>query len=639
MAKTLTQVGIETGNLVEAYHVTQSIDAFTGVDAYDISLSGSLNITGSLSQGSGTQASGVFSHAEGQSTQAIGDGSHAEGQSTQAIGEYSHAEGIETTAQGAYSHAEGDSTTAIGTSSHAEGASTTATGPYSHAEGSNTQAIGAYSHAEGLDTIASGSYQHVQGQFNLSSSAQSAFIIGNGTSDASRSNLVFASGSQFQVTGSVIATTGFTGSLQGTASFAVTASHVISASYAVTASHVISASYAVTASHVISASYAVTASHVISASYALSASHAPNFATTDLTFSGNRTHNTSGNTLTITDGTNDRFEILTTSTVFNDSGADIDFRVESLDNANALLVDAFTNQVRIGVTGSKSAPSLYFGSDNNTGFYNSGSNNILYITANSTDVARISPQQLIVGDQDFKSNINYAQSGVLTQGYLYSLEGLSSNIFYHPSNFFARGKANLGGFSITYVPTSSIVDPADGEKVIFRTMPSGSTTGSAVTSSAALRIDVNYIDGVDNEPNIEIVNRLTLGTTWFADGSGTELQRNGSGQIGVASSDTRLKTNIQTITGSLDIIKSLNGVRYNWTNENDPSFIINNPGSQIGLIAQEVEQILPEIVKFNGVKDYKTIDYDKIVAVLIEAIKEQQQQIDNLQQQIDSLKS
>ena len=238
MAKTLTQVGIETGNLVEAYHVTQSIDAFTGVDAYDISLSGSLNITGSLSQGSGTQASGVFSHAEGQSTQAIGEYSHAEGQSTQAIGEYSHAEGVETTAQGAYSHAEGDSTTAIGTGAHAEGASTTATGPYSHAEGSNTIASGSYSHAEGLGTVASGSYQHVQGQFNLSSSAQSAFIVGNGTSDASRSNLVFASGSQFQVTGSVIATTGFTGSLQGTASFAVTASHVISASYAVTASHV-----------------------------------------------------------------------------------------------------------------------------------------------------------------------------------------------------------------------------------------------------------------------------------------------------------------------------------------------------------------------------------------------------------------
>ena len=46
MAKTLTQIGIETGNVVEAYHVSQSIDAFTGVEAYDISLSGSFNMTG-----------------------------------------------------------------------------------------------------------------------------------------------------------------------------------------------------------------------------------------------------------------------------------------------------------------------------------------------------------------------------------------------------------------------------------------------------------------------------------------------------------------------------------------------------------------------------------------------------------------
>ena len=48
MANTLTQIGIETGNTVEAYHVSQSIDAFTGAEAYDISLSGSFNMTGSI---------------------------------------------------------------------------------------------------------------------------------------------------------------------------------------------------------------------------------------------------------------------------------------------------------------------------------------------------------------------------------------------------------------------------------------------------------------------------------------------------------------------------------------------------------------------------------------------------------------
>ena len=48
MAKTLSKTGITTNNTIEASHVTQSIDAFTGVDAYDITLSGSLAVTGSI---------------------------------------------------------------------------------------------------------------------------------------------------------------------------------------------------------------------------------------------------------------------------------------------------------------------------------------------------------------------------------------------------------------------------------------------------------------------------------------------------------------------------------------------------------------------------------------------------------------
>ena len=164
----------------------------------------------SLQQGLAVTASGLYSHAEGNSSQAIGIYSHAEGGITvigriggTTIGEGSHAEGVLTVAFGTGSHAEGRDTTSSGSYSHAEGNSTKAIGDNSHAEGYGTQAIGASSHAEGLFTIASGSYQHVQGQYNISSSAQSAFIIGNGTSDANRSNLIFASGSQVQITGSL----------------------------------------------------------------------------------------------------------------------------------------------------------------------------------------------------------------------------------------------------------------------------------------------------------------------------------------------------------------------------------------------------------------------------------------------------
>jgi hypothetical protein len=48
MAKILTKTGISSGSIVQAWHVTQSIDAFTGIEAYDITLSGSLTVTGSV---------------------------------------------------------------------------------------------------------------------------------------------------------------------------------------------------------------------------------------------------------------------------------------------------------------------------------------------------------------------------------------------------------------------------------------------------------------------------------------------------------------------------------------------------------------------------------------------------------------
>ena len=117
--------------------------------------------------------------------------------------DYAHSEGNSTRAIGYGAHAEGASTQAIGDASHAEGSGTQAIGVASHAEGASTQAIGEASHAEGYNTIAAGLYQHVQGQFNIESSAQSAFIIGNGTNNSNRRNLVFASGSQFQITGSL----------------------------------------------------------------------------------------------------------------------------------------------------------------------------------------------------------------------------------------------------------------------------------------------------------------------------------------------------------------------------------------------------------------------------------------------------
>ena len=133
-----------------------------------------------VAEGSGTKATGKYSHAEGGGTTASGTGSHAEGSGTQAKGVNSHAEGGGAIANGSQSHAEGSVTTAGGPDSHAEGNYTTASGDASHAEGGGTQASGQYSHAEGASTVASNNKDHAEG-YQTTASGGCAHAEGYGT--------------------------------------------------------------------------------------------------------------------------------------------------------------------------------------------------------------------------------------------------------------------------------------------------------------------------------------------------------------------------------------------------------------------------------------------------------------------------
>jgi len=140
----------------------------------------------------------AFSNVGGVSNIVNGVGCHAEGYGNlinlNAVG--SHAEGYQTKihSSGEYCHTEGYETIASGSYTHAEGLSSIARAQGSHAEGVGTLTLGIGSHAEGLETIAAGNYQHVAGQYNATSSVESAFIVGNGDDDSTRSNLIFAAG-------------------------------------------------------------------------------------------------------------------------------------------------------------------------------------------------------------------------------------------------------------------------------------------------------------------------------------------------------------------------------------------------------------------------------------------------------------
>jgi hypothetical protein len=96
-------------------------------------------------------------------------------------------------------------------------------------------------------------------------------------------------------------------------------------------------------------------------------------------------------------------------------------------------------------------------------------------------------------------------------------------------------------------------------------------------------------------------------------------------------SSRRWKTDIKTIDRALDKVMDLRGVSYKWKTDGKPD---------IGLIAEEVGEVIPEIVAFeeNG-SDAKSVDYQRIVALLIEATKEQQKTIDELQAEVNNLKT
>lgn len=98
-------------------------------------------------------------------------------------------------------------------------------------------------------------------------------------------------------------------------------------------------------------------------------------------------------------------------------------------------------------------------------------------------------------------------------------------------------------------------------------------------------------------------------------------------------SDRRWKQDIQNLKGSLDRVINLQGVQYKWKRDDYPE--MNFPdGNQIGLIAQDVEKVIPEVVS-ESEDGYKSIDYARLVSVLIESIKEQQEQIETLSKKID----
>jgi hypothetical protein len=110
-----------------------------------------------------------------------------------------------------------------------------------------------------------------------------------------------------------------------------------------------------------------------------------------------------------------------------------------------------------------------------------------------------------------------------------------------------------------------------------------------------------------------------------------------TGDITAFVSDERLKTRVDTIDNAVEKVCSLNGFIYKF-NDTAKDLGFDTEKREVGLSAQEVEKVLPEVIKPAPVDNkYKTLDYAKVVPLLVEAIKEQQEQIEDLQKKLEEM--
>jgi len=148
------------------------------------------------------------------------------------------------------------------------------------------------------------------------------------------------------------------------------------------------------------------------------------------------------------------------------------------------------------------------------------------------------------------------------------------------------------------------------------------------TDGKYLRSDANdSASGIITLSNSTASTSKTTGALVVTGGVGVSGALNVGGDVvAYASSDRRLKDNIVNIENPIEKVQKLNGVTWDWNGNADE---LQQSLPNVGVIAQEVEEVFPQLVhdRENG---YKGVDYAKLTGLLIEAVKEQQKQIDEL---------
>ncbi|MCO5252177.1 MAG: tail fiber domain-containing protein [Candidatus Kapabacteria bacterium] len=579
----------------------------------------------SVAMGYNNTASGDYSIAMGHSTYAYGDYSTATGSNSDAAGDYSTAIGYANTASGGISTAMGGNTIASGDVSTAMGGGTTASSTFSTAMGENSTASGYASTAMGSNTKARSGYETVLGRWNVdyTPSTPSAwhvndrlFVIGNGTGSTSRSNAmtILKNGrigigtatpaALLHITDTDEGNILFEGEFKGSGPSDPPTSgagtrmmwYPDKASFRVGRVSSTQWDKDSIGDYSVAMGYNTKALNVYSTALGYSTIASGSISTA----LGNSSKASGYNSLAMGYSTIASGYISTAMGIYSESSGDYSFvlgnQIQS-PSAYETVIGRYNTTYTPSSGVSWNVNDRLFVIGNGTG--NSTRSNALTVLKNGrVGIGTDSPSAgLHLKGSSHPSSFIYLESDLDEDAGLRFYEGDTTK--WHIFN-----NSSAAGLSIYNSAYS----------VALFAKQSNAYIGIG-TSSPSQRLDVNgnaRFRSISSGAYAGVVNRTSDGT------------------LTTATSDIRFKENIETLENSLERVMQLRGVSFTW--KSNPEY-----GTRIGFIAQEFENVMPELSFTNPADGYMGINYAEMTAVLAEAIKEQQQLIESQNTKIDEL--
>ena len=345
------------------------------------------------------------------------------------------------------------------------------------------------------------------------------------------------------------------------------------------------------------------------------------------------------------------------SATADQTAAEIRTLVESASDSN-VFTDADHTKLN-GITASANNYSLPTATADTLGGIKVGTN--LSIDGNGVLSSTDTNTTYSVGDGGLTQN-NFTDAdhtklnGITASANNYSLPTQHTTItsVYNQNLKIGRDSQNLIDFASTDNKIIFRVNNANEYEMIENSFSPKSTNGASLGSSSLMWSDlflasggvIRWHDGTGESTITHSANTIAITSGYGSEVCALTVE----GDITALTSDKRLKKNIEIIKDPLKKLNVLSGFTYDWSIDKcEEAGFVPKDERQIGVFAQDVQSVIPEAVKpapfdtkdgeSKSGDNYLTVQYEKIVPLLIESIKEQQNMIDNLQGQIDELKS